>query len=128
MFAGLLVPWMLVWQFRQPRARVFAPVLVPVRDPTLPRWLVGSWHCWHRNGWRALSRFGVVVPCGLWQIEQSSCTGWCVHERPALFHVAGVAGVVHVVAHHLRSHRPMRIVAVRARDQPFRESGGARDG
>ena len=44
MFAGLLVPWMFVWQLAQPRATVFLLVPVPVSEPTLPRWLVGSWH------------------------------------------------------------------------------------
>src|SRR5262245_2939348 len=73
---GLFVPWMLVWQLRQPRAIVLAPVLVPPSEAMFPRWLVGSWHCWHRNGWRTLSRFGAVVPCRLRQMLQSSCTGW----------------------------------------------------
>ena len=42
--AVLLVPWMLVWQLRQPRAIRLAlvPVLTP-NWPGLPRWLVGSW-------------------------------------------------------------------------------------
>src|SRR5262245_40059534 len=82
---GLFVPWMLVWQFTQPRASVLAPVLVPVSEATLPRWLVGSWHDWQSMGWRSLSRLGAVVPCGLWQIEQSSCTGWCVRTNGPRF-------------------------------------------
>src|SRR5574341_1057100 len=77
--AGLLLPWMLVWQFTHPRARMTAR-LVAVPDPrtlpgTVPRWLVGSWHSWHRYGGRWRRRAALVVPCGLWQIAQFSWTG-----------------------------------------------------
>src|SRR5882672_2726077 len=82
---GLFVPWMLVWQLRHPRAIVFAEVLVPPSEAMLPRWLVGSWHDWQRNGERILRRFGLVVPCGLWQMVQSSCTGWWVRTNGPRF-------------------------------------------
>src|SRR3954468_4319878 len=42
------------------------------------------------------------------------------HEGPALLHVAAVAGVVDGVAqHHGAADRPVRVVAVGARNQPF---------
>jgi hypothetical protein len=89
--AGLFVPWMFVWQFRQPRASRFAAVLPPavfcgpVKPAWLPRWLVGSWHCWHRNGGLSLSRLSLIEPCGLWQSAQFSCTGWCVRTNGPRF-------------------------------------------
>src|SRR6185295_14223436 len=68
---GLLVPWMLVWQFRHARASVMPmPAEVelfepPVTPATPPRWLVGSWQLWQRNGARTLSRLSFTEPCGL---------------------------------------------------------------
>ena len=34
------------------------------------------WHSWHSHGVRALSSEGLFEPCGVWQLVQSSCTGW----------------------------------------------------
>ena len=45
----------------------------------------GWWHDWHRNGERTFSSVGLVVPCGLWQMEQFSCTGWCVRTNGPRF-------------------------------------------
>jgi len=50
----------------------------------------GVWHWWQRNGGRAFSMFSAVVPCGLWQLLQSSLTGsWLCTNGPrfSMWHV-----------------------------------------
>ena len=49
----------------------------PPTAPTPPA-TCGVWHCWHSIGGRALSMAATVLPCGLWQMAQLSCTGACV--------------------------------------------------
>ena len=48
----------------------------PPTAPTPPA-TCGVWHCWHSIGGRDLSMAATVLPCGLWQIAQSSATGSC---------------------------------------------------
>ncbi len=121
MLDGLFVPWMLVWQFRHPRASVDALVLVPVSVPmpaAVARRLVALLAQERRalpeevRGGRAV-RVVADRAVLLHRLVRA-------HERPALLHVAGVAGVVHVVAHHhRRSYRAVRVVAVGARHHAF---------
>src|SRR5687768_2535389 len=87
LFSVLLLPWMFVWQFMQPRATVPSAELLVVRPvgswPAWLGWLVWLWHSWHRNGGRDFNRLAMVVPCGWWQIAQSSCTGgWLCTNGP----------------------------------------------
>ena len=95
----------------------------------LPRWLVGSWHCWHRNGERSLeqirgSRAVRVVADRAVLLHRLVRA----HERPALLHVARVAGVVDVVAHHhARAHRAVRGCGSRS-TRPCLRGSGWRDG
>jgi hypothetical protein len=79
LFWMLLLPWMLTWQFKHPRATLPSAVVLVVRPVGNPEawlgWLVWLWHSWHRNGGRALSRLKMLLPWLVWQMVQSSVTG-----------------------------------------------------
>src|SRR6185369_7385191 len=97
--AGLFEPCTWVWQLAHARPcqmfTTFLPLVVAVTAAeacpgaaggNTPRWpptaptppvTWGVWHCWHRIGGRVLSMAATTLPCGLWQIAQSSCTGSC---------------------------------------------------
>jgi hypothetical protein len=51
---------------------------------TLTAWLQ-SWNSWHRKGARDFSKGAILEPCGVWQLAQSSVTGWCSNRKGPRF-------------------------------------------
>ena len=118
---------MLVWQFMHERASVMPmPLEVelfepPVTPATPPRWLVGSWQLLAEERRAHLEQVvvhGAVRVVADRAVLLHRLVG--AHERPALLHVARVAGVVDAVAHQrFLARRAVRVVAVRADDLAF---------
>jgi hypothetical protein len=78
---GAQLPWIELWQFMQERPKERLDGDVPVK-PVFASYAVPgcrdqSWHSWHRFGSFLTSRLRWRLPCGVWQIVQSSVTGVC---------------------------------------------------
>src|SRR3954471_11057295 len=63
------------------------PPCIPVTPVPTGLWLVcgPSWHSSHKNGGRDFSNGVMLEPCGVWQLVQSSVTGWCSHANGPRF-------------------------------------------